>query len=225
LLRKLATVLKLRADSLVALAEKSWRPKPPEFFLGLAEYNTPWHDMTVNAYLVWHEASHEAVLFDTGSDASGALNFLEAHELKLQALFLTHTHGDHILDVDRVKEITGVPAYAHEKEPLDGVEPFAAGRTFTFNGWSVETRRTWGHSAGGITYVVRGLPRVLAVCGDALFAGSMGGAALSYEAALQTNRAEIFSLPDDTILCPGHGPLTTVGEERAFNPFFPELVK
>ena len=65
-----------------------------------------------------------------------------------------------------------------------------------------------------------GLPRLLAIVGDALFAGSMGGGLVSYDDALRNNREQILSLPDDTILCPGHGPLTTVGEEKRHNPFF-----
>jgi glyoxylase-like metal-dependent hydrolase (beta-lactamase superfamily II) len=71
--------------------------------------------------------------------------------------------------------------------------------------------------------VVEGLARPLAIVGDALFAGSMGGAKVSYADALATNRREIFSLPDATVLAPGHGPLTSVGEEKIHNPFFPEL--
>jgi glyoxylase-like metal-dependent hydrolase (beta-lactamase superfamily II) len=59
--------------------------------------------------------------------------------------------------------------------------------------------------------------------GDALFAGSMGGGMVSWEQALRTNRAQLFSLPDDTIVVPGHGPLTTIGEEKAHNPFYPEF--
>ena len=60
----------------------------------------------------------------------------------------------------------------------------------------------------------------LVFTGDALFAGSMGGALVDYREALQTNRENIFSLPADTVICPGHGPLTTVGEEQQHNPFF-----
>ena len=72
-----------------------------------------------------------------------------------------------------------------------------------------------------MTYVVEGLPARFAVVGDALFAGSMGGVAPElYAASLKANRQQIFSLPDDTILCPGHGPLTTVGLEKKHNPFY-----
>ena len=69
--------------------------------------------------------------------------------------------------------------------------------------------------------MVSGLSQLVAVVGDAMFAGSMGGGGVSYADALRTNRAEILTLPDETILCPGHGPLSTVGEQKAHNPFFP----
>ena len=89
----------------------------------------------------------------------------------------------------------------------------------------LETRLTSGHSVGGITYVVSGLARPVAVVGDALFAGSMGGGMVSYADALANNRRHILSLPDPTVVCPGHGPLSTVGEEKQHNPFFPEFQK
>jgi glyoxylase-like metal-dependent hydrolase (beta-lactamase superfamily II) len=76
---------------------------------------------------------------------------------------------------------------------------------------------------GGITYVIKGLDEPVAIVGDAVFAGSMGGGMVSYQDALQTNREKIMSLPDETVLCPGHGPMTTVGEEKNHNPFFPEF--
>ena len=76
-----------------------------------------------------------------------------------------------------------------------------------------------------MTYVVRGLPRTLAIVGDAIFAGSMGGGGVSYKDALQTNRENILTLPDETVICPGHGPLTTVGEQKRVNPFFPDVDK
>jgi glyoxylase-like metal-dependent hydrolase (beta-lactamase superfamily II) len=68
--------------------------------------------------------------------------------------------------------------------------------------------------------VVKGLAQPVAVVGDAVFAGSMGGGGVSYADALRTNREEIMTLPDNTIVAPGHGPLTTVGEEKKNNPFF-----
>ena len=84
---------------------------------------------------------------------------------------------------------------------------------------SLVAKHTHGHSVGGITYVIDGLEKPVAVVGDAIFAGSMGGGMVSYKDALRTNREKIMSLTDDTILCPGHGPLTTVGEENRITRF------
>ena len=85
------------------------------------------------------------------------------------------------------------------------------------------TRLTCGHSIGGITYVISPFNVQLAVVGDAIFARSMGGGMVSYADALRTNREEIFTLLDETVLAPGHGPLSTVAEEKKYNPFYPEF--
>jgi glyoxylase-like metal-dependent hydrolase (beta-lactamase superfamily II) len=217
--RKLAPVLGLGADALVGAGEKSWAPLPVALE-GLAQFNTPYEDMTVNSYVVWDPASGEAAAFDTGADCSGMLDLVAEKKLRLAQIFLTHTHGDHIFDLDRLKEKTGAPAVVGSGEPIEGAETFEVGKKFSIGKLQVESRLTWGHSKGGVTYVVTGLAQPVAIVGDAIFAGSMGGGAISYEAALQTNRAEILSLPADTILCPGHGPLTTVAEQKAHNPFF-----
>ena len=74
-----------------------------------------------------------------------------------------------------------------------------------------------------MTYLIKGLERTVAIVGDAIFAGSMGGGMVSYDDALRTNKEKILSLSEDTILCPGHGPMTTISEEKANNPFFPEF--
>lgn len=217
--RKIAPVLGLGADALVGSGEKTYRPADVSV-PGLAQFNTPYEDMTVNSYLAWDAASKEAVAFDTGADATGMLDTLAQHGLKLKLILLTHTHGDHILELDRLREKTGAPAFVGEREPIEGAESFAAGRTWSVGGLMIESRLTWGHSKGGITYVARGLSQPVAIVGDAVFAGSMGGGGVSYDDALATNRAQIFTLSDDTVICPGHGPLTTVGEERRHNPFF-----
>ena len=71
-----------------------------------------------------------------------------------------------------------------------------------------------------MTYFVTGLAHPLAVVGDSIFAGSMGGGNVSYKDAVSNNLNKILTLPDETIICPGHGPLTTVAEEKEHNPFF-----
>ena len=219
MVRKVAPHLGLNPDFLVAIALEQWRPHPVELE-GLYAVNTEFGDMTVNAFLIWDRASREAVIFDTGSDVSLLLDFLKENSLTLKYILLTHTHGDHIFDLDRLQEKTGAPAYVSHREPLAGAKSFAAGEGFTVGNLKIETRQTWGHSPGGITYVIRGLAKPVAVVGDALFAGSMGGGNISYADALATDRAEILTLPEETVICPGHGPMTTVGEEKRHNPFF-----
>ena len=223
-LAKIAPVLNLHGPSLIAMAQKSWTPKPIEAE-GLAQFNTPFDDMTVNAYLVWDDSTKLAAAFDTGASCEPILEALKEHGLKLGAIFLTHTHPDHVADLDRLRAETGhPPVYSHKREPWPDTSTFAIGNAshWEVGDLHVEARSTWGHSKGGITYVVDGISRPVAIVGDALFASSMGGGVISYADALETNRKEIFSLPGETVICPGHGPLTTVSEEKAHNPFYPE---
>lgn len=206
----------------VALVESGDSPAtPPEISIeGLEQYNTPFDDMMVNSYLLWKPGADAAVAFDTGADCQGMLDTLKKNNLRLGAILLTHTHGDHIYDLDRLKSKTGAPAYVGNREPFDGAESFEPGRTFQIGGLDIETRLTWGHSMGGITYLVRGLSSPVAIDGDAVFAGSMGGGGVSYADALHTNIEEILTLPEDTVICSGHGPMTTVAHEKQHNPFF-----
>ncbi len=218
-IRAVAPVLELGADALIASFAKSWTPDPVT--LGqLATFNTDFDDMTVNSYIVWEPQSRQAAAFDTGGDCGGMLDYIREHKLNLQLIFLTHTHGDHIFDLDRLKTKTAAPAWVSAREPIAGAETFAPGTAFDLGRLTIGTRLTSGHSRGGTTYVIEGFERIIAIVGDAIFAGSMGGGAVSYAEALRTNREEILTLPPSTIVCPGHGPMTTVGEEKKHNPFF-----
>ncbi len=216
-LRAIAPALGLNVSGLLAVAAGAYEPDagviPPEVLI----FTTPFGDMEVNSFLIADPAGGSAVAFDTGSDCDGMLEALDARVLKLSAILLTHAHGDHIYDLDRLREKTGAPAWI--TEPVDGAETFEAGRTFSFGSLKIETRLTWGHSPAGITYVVSGLCRPVAVVGDALFAGSMGGGKVSYADALRTTRSGILTLPRETLLCPGHGPMTSAGYEADNNPF------
>jgi hydroxyacylglutathione hydrolase len=187
---------------------------------GLAIFASAYGDMMVNSYIVFDAKSRQAAAFDTGADCDEMMAFIKAHQLSVSAILLTHAHGDHIMDLPRLKKATGAPAYIGDQEDFDEAEKFPVGRSFAVGSLQIETRLTCGHTAGGITYIVRGLEHPVAVVGDAMFAGSMGGGMVSYRDALRTNREQILSLPDNTILCCGHGPLTTVGEEKVHNPFF-----
>jgi len=221
-IRRSSPILGLHAPTLIQLAQGLAYPAPQNISF-FETFNTPYHDMWVNSYLIWNPETREAIAFDTGANADPLFATLEREGLTLKLLLLTHSHGDHILELDRILERTGTEAWICSSEAVHGTRTFHAGHSFQCGGIMIFTRHTWGHSTGGITYVVSHFNRQLAIVGDALFARSMGGGMVSYADALRTNREEIFTLLDETILAPGHGPLTTVWEEKQFNPFYPEF--
>jgi glyoxylase-like metal-dependent hydrolase (beta-lactamase superfamily II) len=219
-LLRVAGVLGLAARPLCELAKGEWRPEKIAEPDGVAQFTTHFHDMAVNAYLVWDPTSRAAVAFDTGADCGEMLRFANHHKLNVQLILLTHAHSDHVADLPRLREETGADVFTPAREPVPGAESIKEGRRFRLGNLRIETRLTWGHSQGGMTYVVMGLDHPIAVVGDSLFAGSMGGGNVSYQDALRNNLEKILTLPDKTIICPGHGPMTTVGEEKVHNPFF-----
>ena len=223
-LLQLAPTLKLHGPSLVAMANKAWAPKPVEL-AGLAQFNTTWDDMTVNAYVVYDPASKSAAAFDTGATAQPMVEFIKANGLSLDLVFITHTHPDHIADLAGLGEAGAPTVFINEKEPTQGAKTFQVDGTtaWKLGSLTIEPRNTNGHSKGGTSYYITGLVQPVAVVGDALFASSMGGGVVSFPDALATNRKELFTMPDNTVVCPGHGPLTTIGEEKAHNPFYPEF--
>ena len=223
LIHAMAGELELDGSKLIRSAKKEWSPPSVELS-GLKQICSAYGDMIVNSYIVWDEVSRNAWVFDTGTDAQPILAFIEEKKLKVYAIFLTHTHRDHIACLDTLLGETGSPpVYVHKLELLDGCIPIEEGYEHSIGSLSLRASHTHGHSAGGITYLINGLSTPVAIVGDAIFAGSMGGGMVSYADALQTNREKIMSLPDETVLCPGHGPMTTVGEEKKNNPFFPEF--
>jgi glyoxylase-like metal-dependent hydrolase (beta-lactamase superfamily II) len=176
--------------------------------------------MQVNAYLVWDPATKHAVAFDSGADCSPMLEQAKKLGLTIDVILLTHAHPDHVADLARLTKETGAPVYLSSHEQATAAKPLEEGQTFSVGNLVIESRLTWGHSPGGMTFVVSGLVRPVAIVGDSLFAGSMGGGNVSYRDAVRNNLEKILTLPDSTVLCPGHGPLTTVGEEKRHNPFF-----
>ena len=215
-----APILGLDGRALRELANDEWHPKKFEGFDGLALFNTDYHGMAVNAYVVWDPARRVAAAFDTGADSKEMVRFAKHHRLDVQLILLTHAHADHVADLPCLREETGADVFTPAREPVPGAEPLEEGKQFRLGNLLIDTRLTWGHSPGGMTYVVTGLARPIAIVGDSLFAGSMGGGNISYRDALRNNLEKILTLPDETIICPGHGPMTTVGEEKKHNPFF-----
>ena len=217
----LARPLGLDRNALLASARREWYPEQPIFKRGFAMFNTTFEDMTVNSYLVWDVKTRLAAAFDTGADARPMLDTVAGEGLTLRYVFLTHTHDDHIADLDRLAT-TGAEVWASELEPSDrpGAKTFQENAHFHLGELSIKTLLTWGHSPGMTTYFISGLSWPLAIVGDSLFAGSMGGSPTHYVMQLRNNQQKILKLPADTVLACGHGPLTTLKQEKQHNPFF-----
>ncbi|MCS7091020.1 MAG: MBL fold metallo-hydrolase [Verrucomicrobiota bacterium] len=220
--RALALRVGLNADKLQSLVN-GWRPQVPLLsrWQMLRCFTTEEAGNRVNAYLIWDLATLEAALFDTGWDASEVLEVVREHGLQLRYLFVTHAHADHVTAMGMLQGALGeLEVRAHPMpapRDLPGEEGLPVGRL------RIWFRPTPGHAPDGVTYVVRGWPGdapPVAIVGDAIFAGSIGRGNQSWELAQQAVRDQILSLPPDTLLCPGHGPMTTVAEEQAHNPFF-----
>ena len=218
-LLRVAPVLGLAGRALCELAKNEWHPKKIDE-RGVAQFNTRYHGMAVNAYLVWDPAARVAAAFDTGADCTEIVRFANQEKLSVKLILLTHAHSDHVADLPRLREQTAGQVFAPARESVPGAESIEEGKRFRLGKLEIDTRLTWGHSRGGITYVVTGLGVPIAIVGDSLFAGSMGGGSVSYDDALRNNLEKILTLSDETIICPGHGPMTTVGEEKIHNPFF-----
>src|SRR5437879_13833724 len=152
-LRALAPVLDLDPNALVDIEQGKWKPEKLEDFEGLAQFNTRYGGMLVNAYLVWDPATKHAAAFDTGADCAGMLKLATKENLSISLILLTHAHSDHVADLPRLREETGAEVFAPEREPVPGAEKIGEGKRFRVGKIDIEARLTWGHSPGGMTFV------------------------------------------------------------------------
>ncbi len=221
-LRRIARHLRLSPDALEALATQAAYPRVPVFPRGFAFFNSPFGDMTVNNYLVWDAKTREAAVVDTGAEIDSLLGLVAAERLRVTCILLTHAHRDHVACLDQLRTATGAEAWINEREVMDhsGVRRFSDQAYFHLGVIAIKCLPTGGHSPGQTTFYVQGLARPLALCGDALFSSSIGGSDTHFEEQVKSTRARIFSLPRQTVIGPGHGPLTTLAHEREHNPFF-----
>jgi hydroxyacylglutathione hydrolase len=192
-----------------------------------------------NAYLIWQEGQSQALAIDPG-DAPSIVQTLAEENLELAAILLTHSHIDHIDGVAHLVRATSAPIYLHPEARLyyDNVavqgaqfgmrvesppaptHEFSAGETLKLAGIDLEVRYVPGHAPGHILlYSARD---GVAFVGDVVFQGSIGRTDLpggNYQTLMTSIREQVMTLPDETKLYSGHGPVTTVGDERRFNPF------
>jgi len=223
-LSALGKILGLHPQKLEAIAS-GWLPAQTDLsgWREIRVFSSSGEGLTVNCYLVWDEVTREAALFDTGLDAKPILDTIAAEQLQLRHVFITHSHWDHVEALPNIRE-AWPKARLHsgsKNAPVDQRNKPA--EIVHLGGLRVTHRETPGHAEDGVTYIVgnwqEDAPHV-AFVGDAIFAGSIGRGNQSWELARQKVREQILSLPAETLLCPGHGPLTTVAEEKEHNPFF-----
>jgi len=219
----LAALLDLNATKLEGIA-RGWTPAPVEVstWRELRQITTS-SGFSVNCYLVWDEVTREAALFDTGFEAAQVFTLIETNQLQLKHLFITHTHADHVAALGDIRQrFPKVRLHSSSKHaPVD--QRNRANDFIHLGSLRITNRDTSGHADDGVTYIVGTWPEDAphaAIVGDAIFAGSMGKAIGTSGPARQQIREQILSLPGPTLICPGHGPLTTVAEEKAHNPFF-----
>jgi len=210
----------------------------------------PAGSFAANCYVVAPGPGEECVIIDPGQDAEpGIAEILEEHRLKPVAVLLTHGHIDHIWSVAPVCGARDIPAYIHPSDralltdparglglPVgqqlfggltftepDDVAELADGMTVRLAGVELVVGHAPGHTPGSVTF--RAAPGVM-FSGDLLFAGSIGRTDLpggDYPTILDSLARVCLTLPDDVQVLPGHGPGTTIGVERASNPFLAGL--
>ena len=223
-LTALAGLIGLNATKLEGIAS-GWMPSQKDLSIWreLRVFTTASEGLTVNCYLVWDEVQLEAALFDTGLDAQPVLDCIAGNGLQLRHIFITHSHWDHVEALPALRA-AWPKARLHsgsKSAPVDQRNKTA--EIIHLGGLRVTHRETPGHAEDGVTYLVgnwqEDAPHI-AMVGDAIFAGSIGRGNQSWDLAKQKVREQILSLPPETLICPGHGPLTTVAEEKDHNPFF-----
>ncbi len=192
-----------------------------------------------NCYLIGSPETSEAVLVDPGEEAELFLRRLDHEGLELKQVWLTHGHMDHVDGVRRVVQETGAELHLHPDDrelydsyvaqrakyglgAVDSLPPpdrdLDHGDELRIGEYTFVVRHVPGHSRGGVAFVGHGV----VFSGDALFTGSIGRTDLPgghTETLLTSIREQLLSLPDETVVYPGHGPETTIGTERRTNPF------
>ena len=221
---RLAEVLNLDGSKLLEIATEQWEPEPPaqmsDANLEVITISAPVGGWPVNAYLLICKATDDAAIIDTAAHPDLILEQLDARNVNPTTILLTHAHSDHTDGLSQLQTETGCETYIHQSEPKPRsnkkLREVAHGDVLSVGELMVSVVNTPGHTPGGCSFLTQNVGFV----GDAIFAGSVGGPNISYQDEIESVRDNLLSLPDSVRLFPGHGPSTTVGEEKLHNPFF-----
>jgi hydroxyacylglutathione hydrolase len=202
-------------------------------------FQLPLGPIQTNAYIITNE-SNQCLIVDPGGEGARLINWLKKKSLTPLAILLTHAHFDHIGAVDEAVNKWRIPLYLHENEKdwlqkpeLNGSLKFGMSTTakqadFLFSNeqvlhvgpYQLQVLETPGHSPGSVSFYFKDAGIVFS--GDALFAGSIGRTDLrggSQSILLQSIHTKLMTLPEETVVAPGHGPDTTIQNEMDSNPF------
>jgi glyoxylase-like metal-dependent hydrolase (beta-lactamase superfamily II) len=195
--------------------------------------------LATNCYILACGTGMPAVVIDPGGDIKGIVSRLHKAELECVGILCTHGHVDHMAGAGPLSDAVGAPVYIHQLDagslasPRTKLVGLAGGVMATrpkqvryledgdrveVGELSLEVLHTPGHTLGGLSFY---LPGVL-FCGDLIFMGSIGRTDLkggSLQALLRSVKEKVWRLPDETRIMPGHGPATTLGDEKRHNPF------
>ena len=193
-----------------------------------------------NCSVIGDETSHEAMVIDPGDDVQEVLDLIRKHNLQVKQIVITHAHIDHVGGAMKLRTATGAPILLNQNDyallkMLDaqaawiGMPPpgkvdidrsVTTGESVSAGSLTADILHTPGHTEGSICLYFAADKKLIA--GDTLFAGSIGRTDLpggSMQKILHSLHDTVLALPDETLVVPGHGPLTTIGEERETNPF------
>lgn len=214
----------------------------------LIDSQTLWLAAT-NTYVVAPERGGPAVVVDAPPEPDAIVDLLAKHELTPVALLLTHGHIDHMGGAGGVSSLTGAKSLMHPDDeylvadpaaalralfgaaiepgsmPRLDYEPLADRTTLSLAGLEIDVVHTPGHTPGHCCFVIEA--EGIMFSGDQLFAGSIGRTDLpggDYNQLMESMRDRVLAFPDETDVLPGHGPATTLGQERRSNPFLQNLI-
>ena len=213
----------------------------------LHQYNTdmiheiiPVGPLRCNCSIIGDESSREAMVIDPGDEIEDILGIVRKHNLQVKQIVITHAHIDHIGGAMKLRAVTGAPILLNQNdcallkmldvqaawvgmatpEKVEIDRSVTTGETVSAGSHTAEILHTPGHTEGSICLYFA--PEKKLIAGDTLFAGSIGRTDLpggSMQKIMRSLHNTVLALPDETVVVPGHGELTTIGEERESNPF------